>query len=60
MNKKMMIVSSVLTVMVVAFIGLNIQKEQQETKVHKYADARLGALKLQEGIEVKIAFYLMK
>lgn len=59
MNTKIMIISILASVAVVTFVGLNIQEVKTETKVLKYADARLSsALELQKGIEVKIVFLL--
>ena len=59
MKKKIMIVSGLVTVAVVAFVGVNnMQEAQTETKTLKYADARLSVLELQQGLEVKIAFLL--
>lgn len=58
MKKVLMVISSLVVVAVVAFVEFSTQEIQTETKTLKYADARLSVLKLQQGIEVKIAILL--
>ena len=59
MKKKWLVVSGLAVgIVVVVFVGLHIQKPSIKTAPHKYADARLSMLEVQQGIETKIASLL--
>jgi len=57
---KMVMISGLVIVAGVAFMGFNMQGNQTEHKVQKYADARLSMVELKQGIEVKIDFLLQE